>query len=569
MRWFGGHSGTGNRPVPVEARLIWPRPAIWVCDAWPERHIQIVTSLDESEAVVAIGPCSATSQELATLVGHHVPDRVITEWAGAYTIIRAQPDQVTIWTDPAGACPIYTVRSDDRALTWGSSSRALASLSRAEVDEAWLAAFLADPYAGAAGSAFSGVTLVPPGTRLVLADGQVKELTQIWTRTPRRWSEAVDQLRSTLAASVQVRMTGIVAADLSGGMDSTTLAVLAARNRAVNAVTAHPAEVTSGGDLDHARTTAAAHPTMRHVLMPLTDDHLPYRGLDTLPPTDEPAPSTVTWAMLSAQFELLADIGVTCHLTGDGGDTLFLPPPVYLADLARRGRWLRLAADTQGWARLRRTSPWPLIAQAVRRQSPSTAVTAAPRWLTAHAARLSSASRAEVKMPELRDHADRDLIRRTRFTARTAHTENQLADAFGIAMHNPYLDARLLDITLGVHGWLRGSPRQYKPLLTAATAGLLPETVRNRAAKGTFVGDHHQGLRRNLHHVLDLTDGRLAGRGLITLDKLRSEIHMAAAGRNIHWGHLQRVLAVEVWLRSLESVSPLDWAMPTTEVSAA
>jgi asparagine synthase (glutamine-hydrolysing) len=172
-------------------------------------------------------------------------------------------------------------------------------------------------------------------------------------------------------------------------------------------------------------------------------------------------------------------------------------------------------------------------------------------------------------MPELRDHADRDLITRTRFTARTAHTENQLADSFGIVMHNPYLDARLLDITLGVHGWLRGSPHQYKPLLTTATAGLLPETVRNRAAKGTFVGDHHEGLRRNLHHVLDLADGRLAGRGLITLDKLRSEIHMAAAGRNIHWGHLQRVLAAEVWLRSLESAGPIDWAIPTTEVSAA
>jgi asparagine synthase (glutamine-hydrolysing) len=303
-------------------------------------------------------------------------------------IICARPDRVTIWTDPAGACPIYTVRSDDGALTWGSSSRALASLSRAEVDEAWLAAFLADPYAETAGSVFSGVALVPPGTRLVLADGQVKELTQVWTRTPRRWSDAVDQLRSTLDASVRVRMTGVVAADLSGGMDSTTLAVFAARHCAVNAVTAHPAGVTAGGDLDHARVTAAAHPMMRHVLMPLTGDHLPYRGLDTLPPTDEPAPSTVTWAMLSAQFELLADIGVTCHLTGDGGDTLFLSPPVYLADLARRGRWLRLAADAQGWARLRRTSPWPLIGQAIRGRSPSTAA-AAPRWLTPHAVRLA------------------------------------------------------------------------------------------------------------------------------------------------------------------------------------
>jgi asparagine synthase (glutamine-hydrolysing) len=569
VRWFGGHSGKGNGRLPVDAYLLWDRPALWVCGDWPDHHARAATSFDETEALVVIGPCSATDHELATLVGRDVPDSTVTKWAGAYTIIDARPDQVTIWTDPAGACPIYTVR-DKGALIWGSSSRALASLTHAAVNEAWIVTFIANPRIETGDSAFSGVTMLPPGCRVVLTSGHVKELTQVWTPRPRRRSEAIDQLRATLTTGVQVRVERArPAVDLSGGMDSTTLAVLAAQHRPVMAVTVHPAGVTSGGDLNHARLTAAAHPSMRHVLLPLADEHLPYSNLNGLPATDEPAPSTVTWARLSAQLHLLADAAVNCHLTGDGGDTLFLPPPVYLADLARRGRWLRLAADVQSWARLRRISPWPLLSQAVRGDTPTHTTAAVPPWLTDRALCLSSKRSITIAMPNLPHHADRDLVARTRFTARTAHTEAQLADAFGIAMHNPYLDARILDIILGVPGWLRGSPHQYKPLLTAATAGLLPETVRQRAAKGTFAGDHHQGLRRNLDHVLELAEGKLAERGLITPERVRAEIRTAAAGLNIRWGHLQRVLAAEVWLRSMETATPVEWTRPETKVSAA
>lgn len=569
MRWFGGHSGKGNGRLPVDAYLLWGRPAIWVCGAWPDHHARVVTSLDDTQAIVVIGPCSATDHELATLVGRDVPDSAVTDWAGAYTIITARPGQVTIWTDPAGACPIYTARDDDGALIWASSSRALASLTNAAVNEAWLARFLANPRLETEDSAFCGVTMMPPGCRLVLTNNHVEDLAQIWTPRPRHWPEAVDQLQTTLEAAVRLRVERArPAVDLSGGMDSTTLAVLAAQHCSVMTVTVHPDGVTSGGDLDHARTTAAAHRGMWHVLLPLTDEHLPYSSLDDLPATDEPAPSTVTWARLAAQLQLLADAAVTCHLTGDGGDTLFLPPPVYLADLVRRGRWLRLAADVQGWARLRRVSPWPLLSEAVHCDT-SPHAAAAPPWLTACAKRLSATRSITIAMPNFPDHADRDLVARTRFTARTAHTETQLADAFDIAMHNPYLDARVLDIVLGVPGWLRGSPRQYKPLLTAATAGLLPETVRHRAAKGTFASDHHQGLRRNLHHVLELTDGQLADRGLITPERVRAEIRTAAAGLPIRWGHLQRVLAAEIWLRSIETADPVEWAVPETKVGAA
>ncbi|MGH3832786.1 MAG: hypothetical protein ACRDRS_20495 [Pseudonocardiaceae bacterium] len=88
--------------------------------------------------------------------------------------------------------------------------------------------------------------------------------------------------------------------------------------------------------------------------------------MDKVPATDEPAPSTVTYSRLAAEFALLAELGSDCHLTGDGGDSL-LHPHGYLADLARSGRWLRLAGHTLAWARLQRCSPWTLLAASLSR----------------------------------------------------------------------------------------------------------------------------------------------------------------------------------------------------------
>lgn len=305
---------------------------------------------------------------------------------------------------------------------------------------------------------------------------------------------------------------------------------------------------------------------MRHVLLPLDDRHLPFAQLGGLPATDEPAPSTITWAMLSAQLRLLTESGVDCHLTGDGGDTLFFPSLAYLTDVARNGRWARLLSDTQGWARLQRTSPWPLLARAITASSAGHGNL--PPWLTSHA--IGSASQVQLaSTPPGLGHADRNLLAHTRLVARTAHTEAQLADAVGIVMHNPYLDSRVLDTVIGVSSWQRVSPRAYKPLLVAVVDGLLPERVRARSAKGIFAGDHHRGLRANLDAVLTLADGRLAGQGLIDPRAVSAEIRRGAAGLDVAWGRLEPLLAAEIWLGAVETAAPVEWTTPQRQAKPA
>ncbi|MGQ0778023.1 MAG: albusnodin/ikarugamycin family macrolactam cyclase [Pseudonocardiales bacterium] len=413
-------------------------------------------------------------------------------------------------------------------------------------------------------SPWSGIALMPPGHCITTAGGKFSS-TPCWAPPQIGWDSAVDRLRETLAAGVRIRVENVVAACDLAGLDSSTLAALAAEVGKITVVTVHPAGVTGGGDLDYAAITAAAFPSMLPLLLPLNEHHLPYAHIDRpLPPTDEPAPSSLTWAMLSAQLGELAERGARVHLTGDGGDSLFLAPPTYLADLARCGRWRQLLADTVAWARLRRSSPWPLLAAAA-----TTATTGLgrglstspdpPRWLTRRALEVTATVTGTAERPAGTGLAGAALLAEIRFVARSAHTEAQLAATYGVALHNPYLDSRVLDTVLAVPARSRCSPRVYKPMLADAAGGLLPETVRMRTTKGVFVGDHHQGLRANLNAVLDLPNGHLAEHGLIEPEPVRAAILAASLGMETTWSHLEPLLCAELWLRSIAAAPAVDW----------
>ncbi len=333
-------------------------------------------------------------------------------------------------------------------------------------------------------------------------------------------------------------------------MDSTTVALLAARHGPVTGVTLHPSGVTRGGDLQYAR--ALDVPGLNRTYFPLETRHLPFTAADEpLPATDEPAPSTGVWAMLFAQLRAMAAGGSARHLTGDGGDNLFLPAPAHLADLARSGRWLRVAGDATDWARLRKQSPFPLIAQALRGDAARIGRPVRPRpaWLKAPA----------PDPTPFGEDADTVLVASVRNVARAVQADNQLADSIGIELHNPYFDAAVLAAVVSAPAVERFSARRYKPLLADAFADLLPEAHRQRASKGLFAGDFHQGVRTNLRRVLGLADGRLAAMGVIDPAPLHAAVHAAALGAQTVWPPLLSVLAVEMWLDAVENTAPVGW----------
>jgi asparagine synthase (glutamine-hydrolysing) len=366
--------------------------------------------------------------------------------------------------------------------------------------------------------------------------------------------------------------------------------------RTVIGVTVHPEGVTDGGDLTYARHTASHHPGIAHHLMPLTATDVPYSALDALPVTDEPAPSTIAHARFSAQLRWMRDeFGSDCHLTGDGGDALLTTPPVMLAELVADRRYRRALSEAFAWARLRRVTVWPLLVDAIRvaytsstvlqewarslhtdAPTPATrprvgiewgSVTSPPAWATPRARELTTELATDV--------ADQDLPGRRHTTTveviaemmaavgRTARADVQLADWHGIALHNPFIDSRVIDSYLAVPLDARPGPAQFKPILRDAMRDLFPPMLTARTTKGTFTSDYYGGIRANLETLSAIAGGHLADAGLVEPASLRQTLTQVAAGVPVSFATVQPVIATEAWLRALEAAPPVPWE-PTT-----
>lgn len=575
LRWFGGRgtagTGTTGAGYPTGAcALAGDVTTAWVCGHWPVSQAVTVQGPDRTVAVLGRARCDA--EALERWVRHGVPDSAVTASAGAYTVVEVTEHATVVLTDPGWVQPIYVATTADGVPLWGSSSLALASLIGAGVDDTWLHEHLYPGYSaetdGGAGrrSAFTGVTAVPPGARLTISAAGIT-IRPLFPATSAESTRPSDQLRKALQGAVDGIIEGAastgaaVAADCSGGMDSTSLAMLLAQHRNARgadatdtalAVTVHPDGITAGGDLDyaraavdHARTGLAGRArSLEHLLCPLDDRHAPYGQMGELvPATDEPAPSTIAIARFDAELSLLAGRGVGDLVTGDGGDTLLGPQPGYLPDLAAAGT---LRAQTQllrhalSWARLRRTAVWPLLAQARA---------AATRGVPGEAARTRTAMRV---------------------VARTARADAQITEQLhGISLHNPFTDPGVVHAALAVPGPLRAGPDDYKPLLRQAMTGLLPEAVTARRTKGDFTPDQYRGLRIHLDALTDLVEGRLAARGLIDPARYRVLLTRAAAGApGVGFHRLNPVLAAEVWLGAIDqSPAAARWASTAEDPS--
>jgi asparagine synthase (glutamine-hydrolysing) len=131
------------------------------------------------------------------------------------------------------------------------------------------------------------------------------------------------------------------------------------------------------------------------------------------------------------------------------------------------------------------------------------------------AARIAA---AEAERPHLMPGADFATCVTAEVMARvgrTARADVQLAEHHGVALHNPFVDSRVIDAYLFVPLDERPGPAEYKPIMRDALADLFPASLANRRTKGSFSADFYQGARANLSALHGLAAGRLADLGLV------------------------------------------------------
>lgn len=495
-----------------------------------------------------------------------------------------------VFTASVGGVPVAADRAD-----------VLADLTGAGIEPAALAARLllpGMPQILADTTVWQGVRAVPPDHVLTLTpDGRTTE-DRWWTPPAEDLSlrEGAELLGAELRRSVEARAAlGPLTADLSGGLDSTGLCLLAGRAGA--RLTTVSVSGLGDEDMQGAARVRPLLPEAAHLTLdsagelPACFAELP----GTWAPPDEPFPEARTQARLRGVARRLAAGGARAHLAGLGGDELFSPSPGHLHDLARRRplralrhlgayrahhRWSRQQALALIGGGSRTYAQW--LAEQRTRLGADFDYTAPPTswgyplrlppWATGEAAELVGGL-LESRLPDARPAADdrgRHLaVERIRAGAHGSRLYGRVFEAEGAACQLPFFDDTVVDACLRVRAGERFSPWEYKPLLKEALADVLPGELLARRTKDEASRDAHDGLRRHRHQLLELCEESALGRlGLVDPGALRTALSGPLPPR-LPLAAVTLTLGAEVWLRARGPVAgPGQRAVPGARPAA-
>ena len=611
MRWVTGWYGdTWHDRQPRGGQSLPKLDTVWTA-GWPAAQVRAAGR--DTTAVAVIGDCGAGDRQLRhSLAAVESRDwRALTRWPGSYLTVARDGHALAVIGDLAGQHPVYW-RSFGGGYWWSTSATALAALDQAPVDEVALAAHvaLAQPDVLGTRSLFQGVSRVPTGHLLLITpDGATAVRYEPAEYPPVPLDGAAPTMRAALSEAVDARLgTRPVSADLAG-LDSTTLACLAARRGPVTAVTFADTRLRDD-DLVYALRTAAVVPNLHHYPVPGSADTVYYSGLEdfsALPATDAPNAYVATAGIKRAVLGCVAeqqDHGV--HFTGSGGDGVLWTGSAYLADLLREHRYRQALCHGFGHARLRNKSPLAMLRQAwpaagtdlggawrqfaaelrssarawapgVSRPTAWTPLLATADWMSLEArgqladALVCAAGDLTDTPVRLASWADRQNL--AAVGADVAGWRELAHHWHGIDLAAPYLDNEVIRSCLAVPADQRGAPDRYKPLLAHAFTGtgMVPEFVLDRTTKGGFEGVAFPGLREHAPLLRDLlgASSRLAKMGLLTPGPVVDMLERAVTGQATAMGALHQAVVTEVWLRQLDTIASSWWKEATRDVATA
>ncbi|MFF4801248.1 lasso peptide isopeptide bond-forming cyclase [Streptomyces sp. NPDC001351] len=558
----------------------------WLVGRWHDE--EIVTASAGDAALAVIGCCPVETDELrrraARLRDLAELDALARSLPGSFHLVAALDGQVRVQGTASGLRLVFHAEIDGVRVA-ASRADTLAAALGLDPDPQELAVRLLwpAPYPLFENSLWRPVTAVPPQDAVIVAaDGRSARHTRWWTppEPVRSLAETAPLIRTALqeAVDARTRRGGVVSCDLSGGLDSTSVCFLADRSPARVVASTWPGRDPADTDLYWAELAAGHLPDVEHVVWDADASPLVYEdllGIDDL--LDEPTIGVMDRSRALHHLPALAARGSRVHLTGIGGDHVAWCSEAYYHRLARtrpllalrqlrgfRALWhWPLGGTVRALADSRTYGGW--LADASRRlRDPSPASVASglgwgmePRlfgWVTPDAERLARRALLDAAATAAPLHPDRGMhvdLEQIRSTMRVIRQWDRMATRAGLPMAHPFLDDRVIEAFLAVRPGERVTPWAYKPVLTAAMRGLVPEECLRRTTKAAASMDAANGLRDHRADLLALwEDSHLARLGLVDGAELR-RLALRPASKGLSDAILYSTIAAEVWLRGL------------------
>ncbi|GLZ37031.1 asparagine synthase-related protein [Actinokineospora sp. NBRC 105648] len=180
-----------------------------------------------------------------------------------------------------------------------------------------------------------------------------------------------------------------------------------------------------------------------------------------------------------------------------------------------------------------------------------------PPWTTRETVesvrRLLREAAAADPQPLVPDHVRHQMLEYSVYSGGAVRQMRLALGGSGVEWDAPFLDDRVVEAALSVRIADRAAPGKYKPVLTAAMRGVVPDEVLARRTKGEYSAEAYDGLRRNRGTLLELCDDlRLTRLGMVDPRLLRATLLDPGAklGQLIP---VENTLSCETWLRSPSS----------------
>ena len=414
--------------------------------------------------------------------------------------------------DPLGQRPFFYYGT---AATFVAGSRVAAVLAHADVprrpNEGVVAEYLAGAITNRDETLYEGVRRLPPGTWMRVDRTGERRGTIAWVDPAAevryaREGEYAEHLQELLRVAVRARLRGAdrVGVELSGGLDSSTVAAIARAELGDDAP-------------DRLSLWSLVFPGLPCDEQPLIEACQRAWGLpahSVAARGDSAADETADHSHLDFPYypngtmsvemrRRARGAGIRVLLTGIGGDEWFSGSRFHVADDLRRGRVasaIRQARLDSGLEGGMGTAPalfaygaWPAAPALVKRIGRWARGTPAAHvpWIPPRfAARTNLAMRMRVRpeTPRFPTHAQADIYRNalSGWSVHGSEMEARLSADLGLELRHPFADLRIARFGLAIPESLRWSGRERKRVLRAAAAGLVPEAVRTRRSKVDF-----------------------------------------------------------------------------------
>ncbi|MFE0190719.1 asparagine synthase-related protein [Streptomyces sp. NPDC058989] len=595
----------GVEPRCAQEVLALPQMQVW--ESGHEATETTVTALPSEGSgaqLATVGHCLASEAErqkaLETALAGDL--RPALRLPGSHLTVLRIDDSVWVAGDRAGVVPVYWLPHEG-GIWWATVAAPLAALIGATPNLSWLLGEVALSGVGFRShtAPFEQVSRVPPGGALAIDPGCTPRVVAADAPESVGLTEGVERVRTAFTTAVvrRAHRWERVSADLSGGVDSSTIACVAATARPLLAVTYTDARMSDEDDVHYARRVADAYDGITHQLINGTQAGAAHfdglSNVETLPFTDTPSLTLGLLAIKDAQLAPAAAHGSQAHLTGRGGDNVLDTVGTYLVDQLLAGQHAMALRRATAFARSHHMAPWTVwrqmgqtaaisypqalerMANAFARMQPHTGPQQTESWQslawcspTAGAGWLTRSGRALVA--ELVN----DCARRSEPHVTPAALHERLAlewmadshatfaeiarQRWALSVHAPYLDTAVVDACLGIPSFQRVRPGTYKPLAQVAFAGLAPDWLLTRSTKTFFTSSVYAGLATNAPTLRRIVNNSLlAQAGLIDARRVTTALEAAIAGAPAPLAELHSLLVIELWLSRLRTTHATWW----------